>query len=159
MSARHLRVDLSLLRQGVSVAFEFGAAALEELARIAEIVEHSVYEVRSLSRAANEVRFTLLNPPLRMGAFRAIRIYWNGDVVPAEGAFVQSGTEAERSLESIDQDHPITLEVGERHRFRFTPVRLADGAQRIRLEFQSVAIPPTVWFEFSDLIRRGEANS
>jgi hypothetical protein len=155
MSARQIRVDLSLLRQGASVAFEFGRAALEELARVGELVEHAVYERRSLSERGGQVSFTLLNPPLRMGAFREIRLFWNGTRLSPASVHLRSGDGPERSLASIDADHPATPEVGQRHRFRFEVPNRAAGVQRIRIELVSSAIPPLVWFEFGDLLRTG----
>jgi hypothetical protein len=62
-------LDLSLLRQGIRIGWEFGIQSIAELARVGELVERSVYEPSSLATAPGGIRFTLLNPPLRMGAF------------------------------------------------------------------------------------------
>jgi hypothetical protein len=37
-------LDLSLLRQGIRIGWEFGIQSIAELARVGELVERSVYE-------------------------------------------------------------------------------------------------------------------
>src|ERR1700686_1814169 len=65
----HFRLDVSLLRDGLSIGWQFGARSLEQLVRVAQFLEHCVYEPGTMSRTPDGVAFTLHNPPLRMGAF------------------------------------------------------------------------------------------
>lgn len=149
-----LHGDLSLLRQGLEVAIGFGVTSLEGLVSTAELLETSVYERGSLTRTPDGVRFTLLNPPLRMGAFDTVSLRWNGAPwAPASVRVRSAGPDAWRRLDEVDPDHPLTLPVGVRSVFELRGVPDAVGEQRVRLELHSVAIPPKVWFEFSDEVR------
>jgi hypothetical protein len=151
-----LRGDLSLLRQGVQVAVGFGFRSLEGLADVAELVEQSVYEPRSLGRTADGFGFTLLNPPLRMGAFSSLRLRWDQRPIDPRSATISLAGDAPRSLASIDPTSPVTLPVGRRTRFTVAIGQVARGRHHVRLELQSVAVPPKVWFEFSDELREPE---
>lgn len=154
MGHSHLRVDLAVLRQGLHLALDFGLQPVEELARIAELLEHSVYEPGSLSSNGREVAFTLLNPPLRTGAFDAARIFWDGGATPVAGAWAAGPGEAPRALATVGPDSPLLVPVGRRTRFGFPQDGpAASGTRKVRLELHSVAIPPLVWFEFSDRVR------
>ncbi|HTP55263.1 MAG TPA: hypothetical protein VML53_01175 [Thermoplasmata archaeon] len=153
MSRGHFRADLGLVRQGVHLAWEYGTRPLEELTRLAELLEHSVYERGSLVASEGSVRFTLLNPPLRMGAFSRIGLAWDGIAVDASQ--VRIGTDpggAVRTLASITRDAPATLPIGARSRFSFPVSGPVAGVHAVRLELHSAAIPPTVWLEFSDRV-------
>ena len=153
MPPAHLRADLSLLRQGASLAREFGFRSLEGLTRIAELIEHSVYEPRSLTRTDEGVAFTLLNPPLRMGAFEEVRVLWDGRALPPESVTLAvPGTAARRSAADISRAEPVTIPVGQRTTVHLTLESPAPGSHHVRLELRSVAIPPRVWFEFSDTL-------
>lgn len=154
MGHSHLRLDLAVLRQGLHLALDFGLQPVEELARIAELLEHSVYESGSLGSNGREVTFTLLNPPLRTGAFDAARIFWDGASTPVVGAWAAGPEEGPRPLETVRRDSPLVVPVGRRTRFGFPQRGLAaSGTRKVRLELHSVAIPPLVWFEFSDRLR------
>ena len=153
--AARLRGDLSLVAQGIEVAAGFGVRSLEGLVSVAELLEHSVYEPASLHTVPGGVSFVLRNPPLRMGAFSALRLLWNGSPVPPGACTVLAPPEARpRRFSEIDRSAPITLPIGRRSRF-FAGVVPGEGSQRVRLELQSVAIPPKVWLEFSDEVRPG----
>lgn len=154
MPSGHLRADLSLLRQGVSLAWEFGVRSLEGLTRIAELIEHSVYEPRSLVRTPDGVAFTLLNPPLRMGAFSGLTVRWDGGTVPpAAVALALPGVRDPLPATRVGPTQPFTFPVGQRTTILLALGSPAAGRHRVRLELESVAIPPRVWFEFEDELR------
>jgi hypothetical protein len=145
-----LRGDLALLTQGVEVAVGFGVRSLEGLVDVAELLEHSVYEPKSLRRTSRGFAFTLLNPPLRMGAFSSIRVLWNDVAVDPNCVALSLPGGVRRDLRSVGRDTPVTLPVGQRAHLEVTADRVDRGRHRLRLELQSVAVPPLVWFEFSD---------
>lgn len=149
--------DLSLARQGVEVAVGFGVRSLEGLVDVAELLERSVYEPRSLRKAPEGFGFTLLNPPLRMGAFRSICLFWNGAAVDGDRVTLTLPDATARSLASIGPMAPVTLPVGERCRYLVRADPVPPGRQHVRLELQSIAVPPKVWFEFADDLAEGEA--
>ena len=150
--------DLALLEQGVEVAVGFGLRSLEGLVDVAELLEQSVYEPRSLRRTPAGFQFTLLNPPLRMGAFSSVRLIWNGAAIGATDVTIALPGEPPRGLDSIAPEHPVTLPVGRRTRFAVVSGNVPSGRQQLRLELQSVAVPPKVWFEFSDEIREPDGG-
>ena len=151
MRGSRLRLDLGLLKQGVSIGVEFGIGSLEGLARTAEFLEHSVYERGSLTWQPDRLTFTLLNPPLRMGAFDAMRIRINGAPVPSAGALVApEGAPAPTRFSESDSARPVALPVGRRTRFTVVGPVPPDRPVHVRLELHSVAIPPTVSLEFVD---------
>lgn len=151
MASGHFRMDLGVVRQGLHLLVSFGLRPLEEMTRVAELLEHSVYEHGSLVRAGAGVSFVLLNPPLRMGAFSRASLTWDGAPVAPECSFVLPGGRGPpRALSDLSRERPLTLPVGERSRFTLEPTTVSEGVHRVRLDLQSVAIPPRVWFEFSD---------
>ena len=151
MASGHLRMDLGVIRQGLHLLFEFGVRPLEEMTRVAELIEHSVYEKGSLGRRGESISFVLLNPPLRMGAFSEISLTFDSTPVPKDLVTVEPGPRAApRTLADLSRDRPLTLPVGVRTRFRFTAPVTGPGPHRVRLDLHSVAIPPRVWFEFHD---------
>jgi hypothetical protein len=148
-----LRGDLALAREGVEVAVGFGARSLEGLVDVAELLEHSVYEPQSLRRTPEGFGFVLLNPPLRMGAFSSVRLLWDGTPVASGHGAILLPDAPPRPLESIVRGDPVTLPVGRRTRFTVRAEDVANGRHHVRLELQSIAVPPLVWFEFSDELR------
>ncbi len=151
MASGHFRMDLAVVRQGLDVLFGFGLRPLEEMVTVAELLEHSVYEHGSLACDGPRATFVLLNPPLRMGAFHSATLLWDGAPVPSQGVRVRPGGSAEtRAFSDLTRERPVTLPIGERTRFWVEGVPLDPGAHRVRLELFSVAIPPRVWFEFTD---------
>ncbi|MCI4352260.1 MAG: hypothetical protein L3K14_02590 [Thermoplasmata archaeon] len=153
MGLRHLRGDVTLLREAVSLVREFGLHSAERLAHVAAFLERSVYAPRSLHALPGGVGFTLLNPPLRVGAFSSIRVLWDGQRVPPDQLFIRGeGQAIERPVTDITNSRPVELRPGQRIAFRLAGVPAGPGPHRVRLELQSIAIPPLVWFEFSDPI-------
>ena len=153
MGHSHLRVDLAVLRQGLHLAFDFGLQPIEELARVAELLEHSVYEPGSLRSNGQEVVFTLRNPPLRTGAFDRARVFFDGALTPAANAWAAGPDGARQPLAALGRDAPLVVPVGRRTHFGFPWDGETGGSRKVRLELHSVAIPPLVWFEFSDHVR------
>lgn len=152
MSDRRFGSWLSLLRQGLSIERVFGRHSLEALVSVAETIEESVYERGSLARTPNGFSFRLSNPPLRIGAFSSLRLIVDDAPVTAERVRLRGGRGLPwRSTADISKEHPLALAPGDRIEFAVEDT-LPEGAPelRIRLELQSTAIPPLVWFEFRD---------
>ena len=157
MRFARFRGDLGLLRDGAKVAYEFGLPTLTGLVAVADLLAHDVYEPHSLRRTEDGLRFTLRNPPLRMGAFYRLRVAVGGQPVPPEDASVwPGGAAAEVPFSGIDREHPIGLPVGVRSEFRLRLAPVPAGRLCVRLELHSVAIPPVVWFELVDEPRAAE---
>jgi hypothetical protein len=155
VGGHHLGTALSLVRQGLTVGREFGVHSLEALLWVAETVEESVYAPRSLVRTHEGLAFVLSNPPLRMGAFSSLRLLLDGvEVPPGEVRFRSGADRPWRTAAEVSRLTPLELRPGEP-----TEVTIgrapAEGprAVTIRLELQSVAIPPLVWFEFTEVPR------
>jgi hypothetical protein len=150
---RLFRGDVGIIRQGISVVREFGLRSAERLAYVADFLERSVYAPKSLRVVQDGVGFTLLNPPLRVGAFSSLRVAWDGAIHPPDRAFVRAeGHSIDRALADIDVDRPVELRPGERVDIRLTGISVDSRQHRVRLELQNIAVPPLVWFEFEDTI-------
>jgi hypothetical protein len=151
MGLRHFRGDVELLREALSLIREFGLHSVERLAHVAEFLERSVYAPRSLHAVPGGAGFTLLNPPLRVGAFSAFRVSWDGVSVPAEQVLLRrQGQAIDLSSSEITVARPIELRPGQRVEVRVVGVPISSGRHRVRIELQSIAVPPLVWFEFVD---------
>jgi len=149
---------LSIARQGITLGAEFGPQTLEALLWVAETVEESVYERSSLARDADGFKFALSNPPLRVGAFSAVRLRLDGAAVDPSRVSMRTRAGGEwRSVGSIDADDPVGLRSGERIeiavRSEPSPPR---APVRIRLELECPAIPPLVWMEVDEVPREEE---
>lgn len=156
MRGSKLAPVLSLVRQGISLERAFGLHSLESLARIAEVVEESVYEAGSLERTDQGLRFALSNPPLRLGAFRAVRLFLDRQPVAPSGVRFRAGPgEAWRAASTVSRENPLVLVPGRRVEFAADSSARAPGSVNVRLELESVAVPPLVWFEFEDTPRGG----
>ncbi len=157
MSSRGVAEWLSLVHQAVSLEVEFGRHALEALVGIAETVEESVYEPGSLVGTARGIEFALSNPPLRAGAFAAVRLEVNGARVPAAALALRPGEGYPWTLaDAISSGAPFEFHPGRRTEVRVQPLPVSiEGAVRVRLELESAAIPPLVWLEFHDAVRQG----
>ena len=156
MGSWHFRGDVSLLRQGIALVAEFGLRSAERLGHVAEFLERSVYLPGSLSSTATGASFVLLNPPLRIGAFSALRLFWDGEPVSQGRVYLQrAGDPLEQAFSDFSRDQPVALVAGQRLRFRVDLGGAVRGSHRVRLELFNVAIPPKVWFEFSDEVVPG----
>lgn len=158
VSDQRLDSWFSLLRQGLSVEREFGRHSLEALVSIAETIEQSVYERGSLARTANGFAFCLNNPPLRLGAFSSLHLILDEVPISPERVRLRSGPgRAWRELTDLSKEQPLDIGPGARIEFAVDgpfPEGMKDLG--IRLELQSIAIPPLVWFEFTDILRDGD---
>jgi hypothetical protein len=157
MGLREIALDFSLLRQGLSIEHEFGPAALAELVRVARFLEQAFYEPASLVRTERGVAFTLLNPPLRVGAFGTARLLFDGVPLPRERcSFLPSGLEVSRRFSEVDRARPLILSPGRSVRFEMELEPPKPGRHEVRLELKSIAIPPLVWIEIYDTVRPGK---
>lgn len=159
LTLRQLCLDLGLARQGFELGWDFGMQALAEMGRVAELVEHAVYQQGSLGAsppgAPGRVGFILRNPPLRVGAFSSVRLLWDGvPVDPDRSGVLVAGTGTWRKFSGVGPESPLSLPVGVRSTFALEPPTTAlAGTHQVRMELESVAIPPRVWFEFTDAYR------
>lgn len=160
MSGRLVGPTLSLVRQALSISREFGVHSLETLLFLAETVEDSVYSRGSLRRSGDGLSFVLANPPLRMGAFSSLSARLDGVEVPPQETRIRSGVNgAWRTADAISRAAPLELRPGEPTEVALGRVGVGAGQPvTIRLELQSVAIPPLVWLEFTE-IPRPEAST
>jgi len=155
MRERGVGALLSLLRQGLALEIGFGTRSVEALLWVAETVEEAVYAPGSMVRTERGVRFELSNPPLRAGAFGAVRAWVDGTPVDPRAVSVREGAGTPwRAAASISQREPLALRPGQAAEVRLEPVTApGPGRLTVRLELESVAIPPLVWLEFSDEVR------
>jgi hypothetical protein len=152
-----LQSILSLARQVLALGVEFGAHSLEALVWVARTVEESVYVAGSLARTPTGFRFALANPPLRTGAFSSVRVLVDGRPIPSDHVRLRPGPLAPwRTVSSIGPDRPLELRAGTPTEFE-ADWRLGPKPTplTIRLELQSVAIPPLVWLEFRQVPKEG----
>ncbi len=158
MSDRRIGPILSLLRQGATVGIDFGAHSLETLVRVAETVEAGVYRAGSLARTADGVGFVLDNPPLRVGAFSSVAVALDGRSVAPESARLRAGAlRPWRGFHEVSADSPLELRPGVPTEFAVaTEVVPSERRLTVRLELTSLAIPPLVWIEFTDVVRPAE---
>ena len=157
MGSRHVGDVLALVGQGLRLGVEFGTHSLEALLWVAETVEESVYEPRSLVRRPDGIAFALDNPPLRVGAFAAITVSVNGAVVPGDAVLFRAGRETEwRPASRVTSSEPLFLGPGTRTEFRLRgDFGSGDAELTVHLELHEPAIPPRVWFEFTEVPRPG----
>jgi hypothetical protein len=155
VSDHRVGTALSLVRQGLSVGREFGMHSLEALLWVAETVEESVYVPRSLARNDRGLSFTLANPPLRAGAFSSLRLWVDRVEVSSNDLRIGKGSpRIWRTAAEINESAPLELRPGEPTEVSLD--RVSTGAERevtVRMEFQCIAIPPLVWFEFTETPR------
>jgi len=157
MGCRGLLLDFSILRQGISIGREFGLLSLEEFARLGSFLEHAFYRPGSLAFGPEGVTFDLENPLLRVGAFVGAGFRWDDRPVPPERCTVRVGDAPDRlGFDEIGPDRPLRLAVGTPTHFAIRLDRPVAGHHRARLELRSLAIPPTVWIEFTDALRERE---
>ncbi|MCI4339557.1 MAG: hypothetical protein L3J68_04415 [Thermoplasmata archaeon] len=152
MGARHVGDVLSLLRQGLTLGYQYGAHSVEALLWVAETVEEGVYESGSLRRTPDGIAFALENPPLRVGAFTSVALRVDGTPVPGDSVRFRSGPGAPwRTATAVAADAPLNLAPGDRTEFDLAG-EFGHGGDSItvRLELRTPALPPLVWFEFSE---------
>jgi len=147
---------LSLARQGLEVGIEYGPHALEAMVEIAETVEASVYDAGSLTAIPGGFSFVLLNPPLRTGAFSAVRIFVNGRAIDLACVRFRRGIgQPWRSASTLSGSVPLDLPVGSPLEVEVeSPTTLAGTDAKVRIELDCPAIPPLVWLEFRDTVAR-----
>ena len=158
--ARHrLGEIVELVRQGIAVEVGFGTRSLEALVWVAESVEGSVYVPGSLHSTPTGVGFTLANPPLRVGAFGSIAASIDGEAVaPERVRFCGKDGRGWRTAAELRRDDPFVATPGNPTEFLLDlPSGAVPGRATIRLELQSVAIPPLVWVEIADDVRPAPA--
>ncbi|MFG1529744.1 MAG: hypothetical protein AAFA34_00505 [Thermoplasmata archaeon] len=141
---------LTLVREGYHIEREFGLAAVESLAEIGELLEQSVVASSGIRRGETGIEFELLNPPLRDGAFGRVTVRCNGAAVPPERLWFRPGEgSAWRTAAEVTPRAPLLWRPGEAFQWRLEGVDPPDDRPvQLRLELESVAIPPLVWVEF-----------
>jgi hypothetical protein len=148
------------MADAVKIAHEYGFRSLEELTRIAVILQAAIYESHSLRTIPGGVRFALHNPPLRMGAFSGMALQWDEHPVPAEACTVRpAASSAPVRFSDIGRNSPVVLPPGERVEFTAQVPTPSSGTHTARLELRSLAIPPAVWFRLTDRVRAGDAGA
>jgi hypothetical protein len=152
VGSRHVGEYLSLLRQGLTLGVQFGPHSVEALLWAAETVEEGVYVAGSLRRTPGGIAFALDNPPLRVGAFTSIRILVDGRPIAPDLVRLRCGAGAPwRGASSVGPGSELHLGPGDRTEFEVVG-SFGKGAAplTVRLELRTPAIPPLVWFEFSE---------
>jgi hypothetical protein len=159
MSGQRVAAILQLAREAVVLGIDFGPQSLEALSWVARTVEASVYVPRSLVRTPSGLRFRLANAPLRVGAFSGVRLVVDGTPiapervrvrVPPDGPWIRTSELGAASPLALDSGTPTEFEAEVRPSGKRGPLLL-------RLEFQSVAIPPLVWLEMHETPREDGA--
>jgi hypothetical protein len=155
VSAHRFGSLLRLASDAVLLELEFGTQSLEALAWIGRTVESSVYLSGSLARTPTGFRFALANPPLRIGAFSGVRLLVEGTPVDPAQVRLRVGPGLPwRTTTSLSAEHPLELQAGSTLEFESnSPLEGTPKTLTIRLEFQSIAIPPLVWVEFRETLR------
>jgi hypothetical protein len=158
VSIRGVGRILSAVRQGLTVGAEYGAGAVEALVWVAESVEESVLAAESFVQDAGGLRFVLSNPPLRTGAFVALRIVLDGRAVAADRIRLRPGPgTAWRTAGDVGAERPLRLGPGIGTEVEIDgPPGPPRRAHRVRLELECAAIPPLVWLEFEEVPREVE---
>jgi hypothetical protein len=153
VSIRGVGRILSLVRQGVTVGAQYGADALEALLGVAESVEESVLVPGSFVQDGSGLRFVLANPPLRTGAFAAVRLAVDGTPVPPSRVRLRPGPgTAWRAAGEVTAAAPLNLGPGIGTEVEIDVPPMPRGhARRVRVELECRAIPPLVWMEFEEI--------
>ena len=157
MGGHRLGALVSLVRQGIALEVDFGTRSLEAFVWVAEAIEEGVVAPGSLTVSNGTLAFELTNPPLRVGAFRSVRALVDGRAVPALRLRFRPGPgHPWRSASSISREVPHEMVPGRSTEFAIDEAGVTAGARTtVRLELESVAIPPLVWLEFSEHARAG----
>jgi hypothetical protein len=153
MSGHRLRFDLRLLREGLEIESRFGWQALRQLVSTGEFVEKALYRRGTLVRTGDRgIRFGLLNPPLRLGAFGSATLHWDGSLIEPTQCFLRPMPEGVPiAFSTLDKTRPFSFLPGQRMeiqaRLESAP---SPGPHTVRLTLENVAIPPRVWIEIRD---------
>ena len=140
----------SLVRQGIALEVGYGTHSLEALLWVAETVEEGVYARGSLRAIPGGIAFRLQNPPLRVGAFRELRVAVDGRSVETSAVRVRTADGSPwRPASAISRAEPLELAPGRPTELEVDGVP-ARGRRSVRIELTNVAIPPLVWLEFED---------
>ena len=160
MRASRLGSIVDLLREGLALEVGFGTHSVEALLWVAETVEEAVYAPGSLTLSESVLTFRLTNPPLRVGAFSGLRVSVDGRPAdPARLRFRSGAGTPWRRASSLSRETPLELVPGRPVEFAIEDaVPIVPRRASVRLELDSVAIPPLVWVEFSDEVRQGPAG-
>lgn len=152
MPSRHLGSVLALVRQGLTLGLDYGTRSIEALLWVAETVEESVYEAGSLHRTPSGLGFALDNPPLRVGAFDHLAVVVDGTPVAAERIrWRRSADGSWTSAASLGPAAPLDWTPGDRIELEVDgSFPGTDGSVTVRLELRTSAVPPLVWFEFTE---------
>jgi hypothetical protein len=152
VGTHHPRELLTVLRQGLTIGVQFGTQSVEALLWVAQSIEEGVYEANSLRRTSDGIAFALDNPCLRVGAFGQLRVRVDGVEVPGENIRFRRGPgSAWRLAGSVRPDATWDLAPGDRTEFDLIgSFGRGAGPITVRLELTTEAIPPVVWFEFSE---------
>ena len=152
-----LQLPVELLSDGLTLTWDFGLASLTELARTATLAGLNVLESGSVKSEPDGVVFTLLNPPLRIGASKSLRVFWDRAPVPAERVRVEvRGDPPGVRLSEVSATRPLTIPVGHRTDFHLQVPAHEEGKHRLRLELDPLAIPPMLYWETD--VRIGRAG-
>ena len=145
--------SLSLLRQGLSIEIHYGTRSLEALLSVAEAVEDAVYATGSLRRIPGGLALALDNPPLRVGAFSAVRVLVDRNAVPPAQVRLRRGPGAAwRTASDVTADSPYRWGPGEPTEFELeTSAALTGEPVCVRIELVSIAVPPLVWCEIREV--------
>jgi hypothetical protein len=140
------------VRQGLSIGVHFGTQSVEALLWVAQSIEEGIYSDGSLRRTRDGIAFALENPILRVGAFGELNLIVNGAPIPGDRVRFRSGEGTEwRAADSVRRESPWELRPGDRSQFEIRG-EFGRGSDSItvRLELRTRAIPPLVWFEFTE---------
>ncbi len=149
---------LSLVRQAIALEVDYGGRSIEALLWVAETIEEAVYVPGSLAVRDGTLTFALANPPLRVGAFVAVRLRVDGrPVAPERLRFRAEEGRPWRTAAEVGAETPLELAPGRPVLFSAEGIgTITTHRPALRLELESLAIPPLVWVEFEDDVRVGD---
>lgn len=155
MAGSRIGAVVSLVRQGLELGIDYGPHSVEALLWVAETIQESVYRAGSLRVDRQGLRFDLGNPPLRAGAFCAVRLGLDGRAIASDRVLLRPGPGTEwRAASGVSADVPIDLVAGVPIELRADGERPPPGTSiTVRLELECRAIPPLVWVEFTETVR------